>query len=106
EVPRLEAIPHLERAIELDPDFAMAYAFLSSVYANTGQSTLAPAQAAKAFQLRDRVSERERYFISFRYYRDAEQAWDKATELAQSWTTTYPRDAVAFNSLGAGYIRL
>ena len=106
EVPRLEAIPHLQRAIELDPDFAMAYAFLSSVYANTGQSMLAPAQAAKAFQLRDRVSERERFFISFRYYRDAEQAWDKAMELAKSWTTTYPRDAVAFNSLGAASIRL
>src|SRR4051812_855279 len=106
EVPRLEAIPHLQRAIELDPDFAMAYAFLSSVYANTGQSTLAPAQATKAFQLRDRVSERERFFISWRYYRDAVQAWDKALDLAQSWTATYPREAGAFNSLGVAYIRI
>jgi len=106
EVPRLEAIPHLERAIELDPDFAMAYAFLSSVYANTYQSALAPAQATRAFQLRDRVSERERFFISWRYYRDAAQAWDKALDLAKSWTATYPRESSAFNSLGVAYIRL
>jgi tetratricopeptide (TPR) repeat protein len=105
-VPRLEAIPHLERAIELDPDFAMAYAFLSSVYANTGQSALAPAQATTAFQLRDRVSERERFFISWRYYRDAAQAWDRALDLARSWTATYPREAGAFNSLGVAYIRI
>ena len=106
EVPRLEAIPHLQRAIELDPDFAMAYAFLSSIYANTGQSSLAPAQARKAFDLRGRVSERERFFISWRYYRDAAQAWDKALDLAKSWTATYPRESSAFNSLGVAYIRL
>src|SRR5207344_1283489 len=106
EVPRLEAIPHLKRAIELDPTFAMAHALLSGVYANTGQSSLAPAYSRKAFELRDRVSERERFFISWRYYRDAIQAWDKALELAQSWTATYPREAFAFNSLGSALIRL
>ena len=97
---RLEAIPHLKRAIELDPDFAMAQALLSGVYANTGQRTEAPAFSRRAFELRDRVSERERFFISWRYYIDAAQAWDKALELAQAWTTTYPREAFAFNSLG------
>jgi len=106
EVPRLEAIPHLQRAIELDPNFAMAHAFLSSVYANTGQSALAPTYSQRAFDLRDRVSERERFFISWRYYRDVQQAWDKALELAQSWTATYPREAQAFNSLGIAYIRV
>jgi eukaryotic-like serine/threonine-protein kinase len=106
EVPRLEAIPHVQRAIELDPTFAMAYAFLSGVYANTGQTALAPAMSRRAFELRDRVSERERFFISWRYYRDAVQAWDKALDLARSWTATYPREGVAFNSLGAAYIRL
>jgi eukaryotic-like serine/threonine-protein kinase len=105
EVPRLEAIPHLKRAIELDPTFAMAHAQLSAVYANTGQSALAPAFSRKAFELRDRVSERERFFISWRYFRDAIQAWDKALELARSWTATYPREAFAFNSLGSALIR-
>jgi len=106
EVPRLEAIPHLKRAIELDPTFAMAHALLSAVYANTGQTALAPAYSKTAFDLRDRVSDRERFFISWRYYRDAIQAWDKAFELARSWTATYPREAFAFNALGNALIRL
>jgi tetratricopeptide (TPR) repeat protein len=106
EVPRLEAIPHLKRAIELDPDFAMAHALLSEIYVNTDQSALAPPFAQKAFDLRERVSERERFFISWRYYRDALQAADKALELAQSWTATYPRESFAFNSLGVAHIRV
>ena len=98
--PRLAAIPHLERAIQLDPHFALAMAQLSGMYANTGQLALAPEWSRRAFELRDRVSERERYFISWRFYRDAIQAWDKGLELARSWTAAYPRESFAFNSLG------
>ena len=98
--PRLEAVPHLQRAIELDPNFAMAMALLSGVYANNGRSAEAPTYSRRAFELRDRVSERERFFISWRYYIDSEQAWDKALELGLSWTKTYPRESFAFNSLG------
>jgi eukaryotic-like serine/threonine-protein kinase len=99
-VARLDAIPHLQRAIDLDPDFAMAHALLAAVYRNTGRSTEAAPESQRAFDLRDRVSERERYFISWRYYVDTAQAWDKALELSTSWTKTYPREAFAFNSLG------
>jgi tetratricopeptide (TPR) repeat protein len=99
-IPRVEAIPYLQRALDLDANFAMAQALLSGVYANTGRSSEAPVYARKAFELRDRVSERERFFISWRYYVDAVQAWDKALELATDWTRTYPREAFAFNSLG------
>jgi tetratricopeptide (TPR) repeat protein/tRNA A-37 threonylcarbamoyl transferase component Bud32 len=99
-VPRPEGIPHLQRALELDPDFAMAHALLSGVYANIGRTAEAPEHSRRAFELRDRVSERERFFISWRYYIDALQAWDRALELARSWTSTYPREAFAFNSLG------
>jgi tetratricopeptide (TPR) repeat protein len=106
EVPRLEAVPHLKRAIELDPFFALAHAQLSGVYTNTGQSALAPQYSRRAFELRDRVSERERFFISWRYYRDAVQDTDKAIELARSWTATYSREAFAFNGLGAALIRV
>jgi tetratricopeptide (TPR) repeat protein len=106
EVPRLEAIPYLKRAIEIDPNFAMAQAQLSAVYTNTGQSSLAPEYAIKAFQLRDRVSDRERFSISWRYYRDAIQNWDKGLELARAWTATYPREGFAFNALGVALIRL
>lgn len=106
QVPRLEAVPHLKRAIELDPYFAMAHAQLSGVYTNTGQAALAPEYSKRAFDLRNRVSERERFFISWRYYRDAVQDVDKALELARSWTATYPREAFAFNALGAALIRV
>jgi tetratricopeptide (TPR) repeat protein len=97
---RVEAIPYLKRAIDLDPDFALAQAQLSGMYANTWQSALAPEWSRRAFALRNRVSERERYVISWRYYRDATQAWDKGLEVARSWTAAYPREATAFNSLG------
>jgi tetratricopeptide (TPR) repeat protein len=103
--PRLEAIPHLRRAIELDPNFALAMALLATVYSNTGQTALAPEYARKAFALRDRVSERERFFIAYRYYRDATQDWAEALELSRSWTATYPREAFAFNSLGQALLR-
>jgi len=100
-VARAGAIPYLRRAIELDPDFALAQALLSGVYANSHRSTLAPEFARKAFELRDRVSERERFFISWRYYHDATQNWDAMLDLARTWTATYPRETFAFNSLGA-----
>ena len=102
-VARVGAIPHLKRAIELDPDFALAQAVLSGVYANARRTALAPEFSRKAFELRDRVSERERFFISWRYYHDATQDWDKAFELARTWTATYPREVFAFNSLGASH---
>jgi tetratricopeptide (TPR) repeat protein len=84
----------------------MAHAQLSAVYTNTGQSALAPPFARRAFELRERVSERERYFIAWRYYRDAVQATDKALDLARSWTAAYPREAFAFNALGSALLRL
>jgi eukaryotic-like serine/threonine-protein kinase len=99
-LPGIGAIPNLKRAIELDPDFAMAQAMLSGVYFNLGQTAEAPAYSRRAFELRDRVSERERFFLSWRYYVDADQAWEKALDLARSWTATYPREPFAFNSLG------
>ena len=102
--PRLEAIPHLKRAIELDPDFALALALLSGIYANTSQTALAPDLSRRAFGLRDRVSERERFFISWRYYRDATQDKEKSLELAQSWAATYPREVFAFNSVGISFV--
>ena len=96
---RLGTVPHLKRAIELDPNFAMAHALLSGIYANSGRWALAPEFSLRAFELKDRVSERERFFISWRYYHDATQEWDKALELARSWTATYPRESIAFNTL-------
>jgi Tfp pilus assembly protein PilF len=103
--PGLQATSHLKRALELDPNFALAYALLSNVYAATGQTAQAPQYAKRAYELRDRVSERERFFITFFYHRDATQAWDQAFEVAKAWTLTYPRDAFAFNHLAMGFQR-
>jgi tetratricopeptide (TPR) repeat protein len=100
---RLEAIPHLKQAIDRDPDFALALARLASVYADTGQMALVPALMQKAFEHSDRVSERERFLIAFGYYRDATQDWAAALDLARLWTAAYPREAVAFNSLGSAF---
>ena len=82
-VSRLDTIPHLKRAIELDPDFALAQALMSGVLNNVGRTSEAPVFSKRAFELRDRVSERERFFIGWRYYHDATQAWDKALELTR-----------------------
>lgn len=103
---RVDSIPRLKRAIELDPNFALAMAQLSGTYTNTWQSALAPEWSRRAFELRDRVTERERFVISWRYYRDAIQAWDKGLELAQSWAAAYPRESTAFNSVGFGALSL
>jgi eukaryotic-like serine/threonine-protein kinase len=104
--PRLEALPYLRRALELDPQFALALALTANVYTNTGQSALATEYARRAFELRDRVSERERFIIGFRYYRDALQDWEQALEISQLWTETYPREPFAFNSLGVAQLTL
>jgi tetratricopeptide (TPR) repeat protein len=61
------AIPFVKRAIELDPNFAMAYANLASDYGNLGETGLAVENAQRAYNLRDRVSEREKFYISAFY---------------------------------------
>ena len=104
-VPRPEAVPHLQRAIELDPNFAMAMALLSGVYPTTAVRPRAPAFSRGRSKLRDRVSERERFFISWRYYLDAEQAWDKALELSLSWTGTIRAKRLRSTASGWGPLR-
>src|SRR5208282_5970196 len=63
-----EAIPFMKRALELDPNFATAYAGLAALYGNLGRASLAADYAKKAYDLRDRVSEREKYRISALYF--------------------------------------
>jgi len=76
-------VPLPQATTPVDPNFALALAQLSGTYANTGQPALAPEWSRRAFALRDRVTEHERFFIAWRYYRDATQAWDTALELAR-----------------------
>lgn len=96
------SIPFLKRAIELDPNFPMAYAGLSISYANLGQSSLAIEYATKAYELRDRVTEREKLRITADYFRATGQL-EKETQTYELWIANYPHDAVPHNNLGANY---
>ena len=98
----LQAIPHLKRAVELDPNFAMAYATLGVVYGNSGAKTLGRDAMQKAFDLRERASEREKLYISAHYYEAAGQI-DKAIDIYEQWKQAYPRDSVPRDNLALAY---
>ena len=101
-----EAIPFLQRAIELDPNFAIAYAGLAVEYGNLGQASLAADYGKKAYDLRDRVSEREQYRISALYFQRVTSEVEKATEAYELWAKSYPRDFVPHANLGTLYAGL
>jgi serine/threonine protein kinase/tetratricopeptide (TPR) repeat protein len=84
-------IPFFRRGVEIDPKFAMAYAMLGLSYSSLGESVLSAQSTAKAWQLRDRVSDRERFFIDFTYDRQVTGNLDKAYQTLELWLQTYPR---------------
>jgi eukaryotic-like serine/threonine-protein kinase len=85
------AIPFYRRAVEIDPKFAMAYANLGLAYSDVGESVLSAESTLKAWQLRDRVSDRERFFIDFIYDRQVTGNLEKAYQTLEAWLQTYPR---------------
>src|SRR3974390_490434 len=89
------AIPQLEKSVRLDPNFAIAYAALATSYYDLGESAQAAEYAQKAYNLRDRVSERERLAIESQYHLFATGDLEKARRALELWTETYPRDLVA-----------
>jgi len=101
----LGAIPNYQHAIELDPNFAMAYARLGTVYSNLDQTQLSEQNRQKAFELRDRASEREKLYITSHYYADSGQL-DKGITAYELYRQTYPRDSIPFNNLAAIYNQL
>ena len=92
-----------KRAIELDPNFALAYSALSVSYLNLNQPSLAVENATKAYQLRDRVSEREKLRITAYYFR-ATGELDKEAQAYELWAAEYPRDTAPHNNLGTNYM--
>jgi len=99
------AIPFLKRAVELDPNFPLAYAALSTHYGNLGQPSLALEYATKAYQLRDRVTEREKLRITAVYFgAGATGELDKWAQTYQLWVANYPRDYLPHGNLGDYYI--
>jgi eukaryotic-like serine/threonine-protein kinase len=97
------ALPHLKRAVELDPNFAMALATLGVVYGNNGDTKHASEYLQKAFDLRERASEREKFYISSHYYGTSRREIDKSVEIFEQWTATYPRDTVPRNNASLVY---
>jgi eukaryotic-like serine/threonine-protein kinase len=100
------ALPLFQHALRLDPNFAMAYALLGSSYFNLGETNLAAENTRKAYELRDRVSAREKFYIESQYYYHVTGALEKARQASELWAQTFPRDWLPRNSLGNIYWNL
>jgi eukaryotic-like serine/threonine-protein kinase len=97
------SVPFFRKAIELDPDFALAHARLSTVYGNMGEGARGREHITKAYALKDRVSEPERLYIQARYYQTVEGVLQKTIETYQVWIQTYPKDFVPRSNLASLY---
>ncbi|HTT20348.1 MAG TPA: winged helix-turn-helix domain-containing protein [Candidatus Sulfotelmatobacter sp.] len=97
------AIPFFAQAVEIDPQFAMAHAALGLMYGHTGESALAAAQTGIAYELRDHASEPEKYFISAYYEGRTTGNQEKAQQICQSWSRSYPREVTPHDFL-SGFV--
>ena len=97
------ALPYDQRAIQLDPNFAMGYRAVGADYNNLAELGRASEYLTKAFQLREHASEREKLLIAANYYLTVTGELDKAAQTHQEWIESYPRDSAAYNSFGIAY---
>ncbi len=86
------ALPLFKRAVEIDPKFAMAHAYVGRIYGDIGEYALSAESASKAYQLRDRVSDAEKFFIASAYDLQATGNMENAQRTFELWERTYPRD--------------
>ncbi len=98
----LSSVPFYKRSIELDPNFALAYSRMGTVYGNLFESELAEQYHAKAFELRDRAGEREKLYIMAHYYSSRGQI-DKNIQTLEIYRQTYPLDSIPLNNLAVEY---
>ena len=98
----MAALPLLKRAVEIDPNFALAQATLGREYADLDESDLSAETATRAWQLRDHASDQEKFYITATYEGLATGNLEKARQNDEAWAQTYPRDAVPHSML-AGY---
>jgi serine/threonine protein kinase len=94
------AMPYFKRSVDLDPNFAMAYASISAIYGSLSELGPSEENIRKAYQLRAKVSERERFYIEGRYYLGATGELEKAAQVYERWQQAYPRDGVPYTNLG------
>ena len=100
----LPVFPLLLRAVEVDPNFATAYAWLGRNYNDLGDPLLAIENTRKAWQLRNRSSDQERFFIDFSYYKLVTGDLEKACQMLESWAQTYPRDGQPHGFLAVQHV--
>jgi len=100
------AAPFFKQAVALDPNFAIAYATLGQVETNLGNRGVGIEYTKKAYSLRDRASEAEKFYIDSHYYDNVTGDVEQANQVYQLWTQTYPRDSIPFNNLGVSYVLL
>ena len=93
------ALPFFKRAVELDPNFAIAYRAMSVIYSNLDEVARAAENARKAYELREKVSERERLSIEAFYYQTATGELEKAAQTYEMWQQSYPRDYISYVNL-------
>jgi eukaryotic-like serine/threonine-protein kinase len=93
------ALPLFTRATEIDPKFAMAHAFLGRMYGDLGESDLSSESTGKAYQLRDRTSDPEKFFIAASYDLQVTGNLEKAQRTCEAWAQTYPRESVPHDFL-------
>src|SRR5262245_28240202 len=95
----IESIVFFQRAVELDPKFASAYASLSTVFSNLGEADRAKEYARLAYEQRGQVSERERLSLTYQYYDQVKGDLTRATEILEVWKQSFPREYQPVNSL-------
>jgi serine/threonine protein kinase len=103
---QFEAIPFYKKALELDPDFALAYTELAVVYRNTDQWSLAAEMTKKAYELRNSVSESEKLRITYYYHNFVNGELDQAIDTLELWRNTYPNFVVSYVSLSDSMERI
>jgi len=101
-----QCVPLLDHAVALDPNFAMAYATLGTVYTDMGENDLSIENMKKAFALRDRASEPEKLYLDSHYYQFVTGDLNKAEQTYELWQQTYPRDIIPRINLGNLYTQM
>jgi tetratricopeptide (TPR) repeat protein len=96
------AIPFFKHAIELDPKFATGYAALGRMYGDIGEAALSAESTSKAYQLRDRAGDQEKFFIEASYDLQVTGNLEKAQQTCELWAQTYPRGLNPHGFLGGG----
>jgi eukaryotic-like serine/threonine-protein kinase len=99
----MQSLTFYRRAVELDPNFAFVYARMGTIYSNAGEFELAKENTRKAYELRDRVSEREKLYVTEHYYQSVTGELDKEIETLQLYARTFPSDSVPSNNLSVAY---